>query len=62
LTLEVIQNLREKFPTQTPILLQPQSNRKWSLDMGIKLLKRAMNAGVKNIRVSVQLHKCIGLR
>jgi organic radical activating enzyme len=62
LTLEVIQNLRGKIPVKTPILLQPQSNRKWSMDMGMKLLKRAMNAGVKNIRVSVQLHKCIGVR
>ncbi|MCK4933004.1 MAG: 7-carboxy-7-deazaguanine synthase QueE [Candidatus Aminicenantes bacterium] len=62
LTLEVIQNLRGKIPAKTPILLQPQSNRKWSMDLGMKLLKRAMNTGLKNIRISVQLHKCIGVR
>jgi len=62
LTLEVIQNLREKFPVQTPILLQPQSNTKWSTDLGLKLLKNAMKAGLKNIRFSVQLHKYIGVR
>jgi organic radical activating enzyme len=62
LTLEVIQNLREKIPAKTPILLQPQSNKKWSMDLGMKLLKRTMNTGLKNIRISVQLHKCIGVR
>ena len=62
LTLEVIQNLRGKIPVKTPILLQPQSNRKWSIDMGMKLLKQTLNLGLKNIRVSVQLHKCIGVR
>jgi organic radical activating enzyme len=62
LTLEVIQTLREKFPAQTPILLQPQSNRKWSMDMGMKLLKQALNLGLKNIRISVQTHKIFGLK
>lgn len=62
LTLEVIQNLREKFPAQTPILLQPQSNRKWSMDMGIKLLKQTLNLGLKNIKISVQTHKIYGLK
>jgi len=62
LTLEVIQNLREKFPTQTPILLQPQSNRKWSIDMGMKLLKQTLNLGLKNIKISVQIHKIYGLK
>jgi 7-carboxy-7-deazaguanine synthase len=53
LTLEVI---------QTPILLQPQSQTKWSIDMGLKLLKNAMKDGLKNIRFSVQVHKYIGVR
>ena len=62
LTLEVIQNLREKFPTQTPVLLQPQSNRKWSMDLGMKLLKQTLNLGLKNIKISVQIHKIYGLK
>jgi 7-carboxy-7-deazaguanine synthase len=62
LTLDVIQKLRERFPVQTPILLQPQSNRKWSMEMGIKLLKQALNLGIKNIKISVQIHKIYGLK
>jgi organic radical activating enzyme len=62
LNLEVIQNLRKKFPVQIPILLQPQSNRKWSMEMGIKLLKQTLNLGLKNIKISVQIHKIYGLK
>jgi organic radical activating enzyme len=62
LNLDTIQRLRREFPEKTPILLQPQSNRKWSLDKGMKLLKQALQAGIKNIRLSVQLHKIYGLR
>jgi len=62
LTLDVIQNLRKKLPTQTPILLQPESNRKWSMEMGIKLLKQTLNLGLKNIKISVQMHKIYGLK
>lgn len=62
LTLEVIQNLRGKIPAKTPILLQPQSNRKWSMDLGMKLLKQTLSLGLKNIRISVQIHKIFGLK
>jgi 7-cyano-7-deazaguanosine (preQ0) biosynthesis protein QueE len=62
LSLEVIQDLREKFPAQTPILLQPQSNRKWSIEKGMKLLKQTLNMGLKNIKISVQIHKIYGLK
>lgn len=62
LTLEVIQHIREKIPARTPILLQPQSQTKWSTNLGLKLLKNAMKAGLKNIRLCVQLHKYLGVR
>jgi 7-carboxy-7-deazaguanine synthase len=62
LDLELIKRLREEFPERTPLLLQPQSNRKWSIILGIKLLKQALEAGLKNIRLSGQLHKVFGLR
>lgn len=52
-----IGRLREEFPEETPLLLQPVSSRKWSVNLGIKLLKKASKAGLKNIRLSVQLHK-----
>ncbi|NIO48684.1 MAG: radical SAM protein [Candidatus Aminicenantes bacterium] len=62
LDLESIRRLRMRFPEKTPILLQPQSNRKWSMALGIKLLRQALKAGLRNISLSVQLHKIYGLR
>jgi organic radical activating enzyme len=62
LTFDIIRNFREQFPGRTPILLQPQSNRKWSVDKGMKLLNRSLHLGLKNIKVSVQIHKIYGLK
>jgi 7-carboxy-7-deazaguanine synthase len=62
LNFESIRRLREEFPEKTPILLQPQSNRKWSMDLGMKLLRQALKGGLKNIRLSIQLHKIYSLR
>jgi len=62
LELGVIQNLRHNFPQKIPILLQPQSNRKWSFNQALKLLRQSLKIGLKNIKVSVQLHKIYGLR
>jgi organic radical activating enzyme len=62
LDIGVIQRLREEFPPKIPLLLQPVSNRKWSVDLGIKLLKQASQAGLRNIRLSVQLHKIFNFR
>ncbi|NIM90425.1 MAG: 4Fe-4S cluster-binding domain-containing protein [Candidatus Aminicenantes bacterium] len=62
LNLDTVQRLRQEFPEKTPIFLQPQSTRKWSLDKGMKLLKQAQQAGIKNTRLSAQLHKIYGLR
>ncbi|TET66765.1 MAG: 7-carboxy-7-deazaguanine synthase QueE [Candidatus Aminicenantes bacterium] len=58
----VVQTLRQEFPDKIPILLQPQSNMKWSMNLGIKLLRQALQADLKNIRLSIQLHKIYGLR
>jgi 7-carboxy-7-deazaguanine synthase len=62
LSLKLIKNLRKKFPETTPILLQPQSNRKWSMNLGLKLLNLAQRAGLNNVRLSIQLHKVYDLR
>jgi len=62
LDLKAIQRLRAQFPQKTPLLLQPQSNRKWSMNLGIKLLKEGLKADLKNIRLSIQLHKIFGLK
>jgi 7-carboxy-7-deazaguanine synthase len=62
LDLEAIRRLRKRFPERIPILLQPQSNRKWSINLGMKLIRQAVKAGLKNVRLSGQLHKIYGLR
>jgi 7-carboxy-7-deazaguanine synthase len=61
LDLETIQNTREKFPERIPFFLQAQSNLKWSLDRGIELVELAAGKNLNNIRLSVQLHKILGL-
>jgi len=62
LELRVLQKLRQELPVKIPLLLQPQSNRKWSLDQAMKLLKQALEADLNNIRLSVQIHKIFGWR
>ena len=62
LDIELIGRLRGEFPEKTPLLLQPQSNRKWSMILVLKLLRQALKSGLKNIRLSIQLHKIFGLR
>jgi organic radical activating enzyme len=62
LKLSTILKIREAIPVKTPILLQPQSNRKWSFDQGLKLIKEALNSGIENIKLSIQLHKILKIR
>ena len=62
LDLAVIRKLRKAFPPKTPLLLQPQSNRKWSMDLAVKLLTRALTERLENVRLSLQLHKIYKLR
>jgi len=62
LDLESIRRLRMRFPEKTPVLLQPQSNTKWSMNLGMRLIRQAVKAGLHNIRLSAQLHKIFGLR
>jgi len=62
LNFEQVRRLRNEFPETIPILLQPQSNRKWSMELGSKLLRQALKNGLKNIRISLQLHKIYGIK
>lgn len=62
LTLRTIQEIRDTFPDKTPILLQPESNRKWSVSLGRRLLRQATREGMPNIRLAIQLHKVLGIR
>jgi len=61
LEIETIKNIRAKFSEGIPLFLQAQSNQKWSLDRGIKLVEQATGKNLNNIRLSVQLHKILGL-
>jgi len=62
LDLESIRRLRMRFPDKTPVLLQPQSNRKWSMNLGMTLIRQTIKAGLRNIRLSSQMHKIFGFR
>ncbi len=62
LRLRVIEKLRRAFPRRTPILLQPQSNKRWSQNLAEKLVEQAIEAGLANVRLSVQLHKILRIR
>lgn len=62
LTIEVIEKIRKTFPTRVPIFLQVQDNARWSMKKAIALARRACREELENVRVSVQLHKILGLR
>ena len=62
LDLGTVLKVRRSFPAGTPLVLQPESNRLWSRKRALQILNGAVAAGVTNIRVSLQLHKVLGLR
>ncbi len=62
LDLKTVVKVRRSFPAETPLLLQPESNRLWSLRLAFRLLDGTLAAGLTNIRISLQLHKILGLR
>jgi len=62
LDLAVLRKMRSAFPAGVPIILQPESNRRWSQGRAMRLMKEALAAGLDNVRVSVQLHRILRLR
>jgi organic radical activating enzyme len=62
LNLDNIRTVRAAFPPTSPVILQPQSNARWSVKRAVELLEDASRAGLEGIRLSVQLHKVYGLR
>ncbi len=62
LSLDDIRTVRAAFPPTVPVILQPQSNARWSVDKAVRLLEGAGRAGLEGVRLSVQLHKIYGLR
>jgi 7-carboxy-7-deazaguanine synthase len=57
-----IKRIREEFSPAIPLLLQPQSDRKWSVERAFALLLKSLQAGLGNIRLSAQWHKILRLR
>lgn len=62
LTFAAVRKVRRSFPDATPVILQPESNRAWSRRLALRILHEGLAAGLPNIRVSLQLHKILGLR
>jgi organic radical activating enzyme len=62
LDLDVIKKLRDDFPEKIPILLQPLSASPASGKLAMKLLARTLEAGMKNIQMTAQVHKMFGWR
>ena len=62
LSLAIIGKMRAAFPPRVPIILQPESNRRWSQKRALFLIKEALGAGLDNIRISAQLHKVLRTR
>src|SRR4030042_172293 len=62
LDLAVLRRIRAAFPGRISVLLQPESNRRWSQKRALRLLQKATAADLDNIRLSVQLHKILRIR
>lgn len=62
MSLAIIAKIRAAFPSRVPIILQPESSRRWSQKRGLRLLNEGLVAGLANIRVSIQLHRALGVR
>ena len=62
LSLADVAGVRNSFPAATPVFLQPESNAAWSRARAARLAAAALRAGLRNVRLSVQLHKVYGMR
>jgi len=62
LDFDVVRKIRQEFSLKIPILLQPESNKKSRMEEGMHLLKQSSTKGLKNIRLSTQLHKIFGIK
>ena len=62
LTLDRVVRTRRAIPPAVPLILQPQDNAAWSARQALALLEGAYRGGLRNLRLSLQLHKAIGIR
>ncbi len=61
LTFDRTAAVRRSFDPSIPLFLQPQSNSAWSMKKAVALAERACREGLDEVRVSIQLHKVLGL-
>lgn len=62
LDIAVLLMLRSRFPESVPVLLQPESNKQEAMLKTERFLKETLQAGLRNIRISIQMHKIYGWR
>ena len=62
LNFDIVRSVRKEFPPSTPVFLQPESNLRRSATKAMEILAAGLKVGLKNIRVSVQLHKVLGIK
>lgn len=62
LTAAVVARTRRAIPADVPLILQPQDNAAWSVTKALGLLENGLREGLTNLRLSLQLHKAIGIR
>jgi organic radical activating enzyme len=61
LTADTCLRLTRRFPAETSLILQPESNQDWSIQKGQILLRKVLASGKTNVRLSMQLHKIIDM-
>jgi 7-carboxy-7-deazaguanine synthase len=61
LSFAVVTRIRDAFPPETPLLLQPESNTAPSRAKALRLLRRTAKEGRTNVRLSLQMHKILGI-
>lgn len=62
LSYDTVRKIRGEFPAGTPLLLQPESNKRANMIRAMKLLDGACRDGLDNVRVSLQLHKVFSVK
>ena len=62
LSFDFVRRVRKEFPPLTPVFLQPESNHRRSTAKAIEILQQGLKEGLENIRISVQLHKVLGIK
>jgi 7-carboxy-7-deazaguanine synthase len=61
LTLDMCLSLCGQVPKETPLILQPESNRGWSIEKGLALLRDVLRSGKTQVRFLPQLHKILDI-